>query len=274
MIKGLNLPKLIYSASSEYNPKIEVYQVGDDYRLSVNGTVQSASKGTQSVGNRYWGKMVEMITEENPEVRKILLLGLGGATMIHLINEQLPDARVLAVEIDEEMVKVAEKFFGLGDLKNLEIIIDDAFLVVTEPEKYDIDPYSFDAILVDVFCGNKYPELGSSGSFFANVKNLLRPGGMVIFNRIYLGDHQYEADEFVEAVEMNFERVRTEAVAGRSNADNLLVLGRVEGRTRIEDMESLSSEFSKDDEVYNVSNDPIGRVSTSVIPETPVNPSE
>ena len=85
----------------------------------------------------------------------------------------------------------------------------------------------FDAAIVDIFVGDKYPELGRSGNFIARLKSLVKPGGIIIFNRIYHGDHQEEVNMFIEMLHDFFVDVESVIIAGKTNSDNVLIYGRV-----------------------------------------------
>ena len=222
---NLKTSKLIYKTSSEYNELIEVYQIGDFYRLSVGGIIQSISSDNPSCKSRVWGRLVELIKEKRPKTRSILLFGLGGGTMVHLISRELPDAHVTAVEIDPKMVDIAKKYFDLGSLTNLKVIVDDALRVISTPEKFGLHRDTFDVVIVDIYCGAKYPDLGKSGTFFFGIKWFLKTGGLVAFNRIYIKDHQNEVDTFCELVGEVFSNVGSKTVAGRTNSDNILIYG-------------------------------------------------
>uniref|UniRef100_A0A7C4TKZ4 Methyltransferase domain-containing protein n=1 Tax=candidate division WWE3 bacterium TaxID=2053526 RepID=A0A7C4TKZ4_UNCKA len=219
------LPKLLYKADSKYNGAIEVYQVGHTRKLSVNDTVQSINWDSPSVMNRVWGRIVEVAKDLRPDAKNVLMFGLGGGTILHAFAKEMPGVNLTVVEIDPIMIDVAQKFFDLDQIPNLTIVNDDALRVISEPERYEFREDSFDVLVVDIFCGDKYPDLGKSGTFFGGVKWFLREGGIVLFNRIYLEKHQYEADIFVELVSETFSNVRTIPVAGRSNSDNILIVG-------------------------------------------------
>jgi len=224
---NLKAPKLIHKTTSEYNELIEVYQIGDNYQLSVNGVVQSISPDTPSCKNRVWGRLVDQIEEEKPEAKSVLLFGLGGGTMAHLISRQLPEAHVTAVEIDPVMVQIAKDYFAIDSLPNLKILTADALRVISTPEKYQLNKDTFDVVIIDIYCGDKYPDLGKSGTFFSGIKWFLKTGGLVVFNRIYVKDHQFEVDTFMELVEEVYSNVRSKSVAGRTNSDNILIYGEV-----------------------------------------------
>ena len=140
--------------------------------------------------------------------------------------KDFPNVKITTIEIDKEMVDVAKRYFELDKLSNHKVIVGDALRIIADPAKFDVETKSFDLIIVDIYCGNKYPDLGNSGTFFAGVRNLLRGKGLIVFNRIYLKNHQNEVDIFCDLVSQQFKDVKTKTVAGRTNSDNILIYGR------------------------------------------------
>lgn len=221
------LPKIVYTTESKYNGRIDVYEHNGHYRLAVGNTTQSLSSGAPHASRGTWGKMADLVASEQPQAKQVLLLGLAGGTVPHLLSKKLPNAAITAVEIDSEMVDVAKKFFDLDSIPNLNVVVGDAFGVVAGPAAFELTEKSFDALIVDIYHGEAFPDLAKSGSFFANLKKMLKSGGLIVFNRIYLQHHQEEVNLFTEQLKGFFTDIKTQLVAGRSNSDNILIYGRV-----------------------------------------------
>lgn len=224
---NIAIPKVIYETESEFNGKIQVVEIGNVRKLSVGNIVQSVSHDSKSAQNMVWGGMVELVQKVAPEARRILVLGLGGGAMQHIFSEKMPGIGIVSVEIDPAIVQVAEKYFDVGEIPNHKIITADACKFIVEPEKYDLEQEMFDVVIVDIYCGDKYPDLGKSGNFVARVKEMAAGGGIVIFNRIYIHSHQEDVNNFIEFLEDFFPEVETEIVPGRTNTDNVLIWARV-----------------------------------------------
>lgn len=226
VFSNIRLPKVVYETESKYNGKILVIEVGRTKRLSVDGVVQSVNWDSPSVERSYWSSMVRVLKEEVLDLRSIIILGMGGGTLCHLISHAFPNVQITSVEIDPEMVLIARKFFNVDEIPSHRIITDDACRVVASPEEFGIYEGSFGVAVVDIYCGQKYPDLGKSGTFFDGLKTLVSPGGLVIFNRIYWEDHQDDVNSFVEVVENYYHDVKSLIVAGKTNSDNILIYGR------------------------------------------------
>jgi len=226
-LQGLMLPKVVYSAQSEINGQIDVVQVGKTRKMKVGGIEQSLNWDAPSTERLVWGRVVDVLEHNESKLRNILVLGLGGATVQHLVARAFPEVHIVSVDIDPLMKDIAQKYFNLDNIPNHNVIIADACRVIVEPESYDLAKKSFQAAYVDIFVGSAFPELGKSGNFVAAIKEMVMPGGLVIFNRLYTRDHQDEVNLFIDFIEGFLHDVQTLVVAGYTNSDNVLIYGRV-----------------------------------------------
>lgn len=226
LLVGVNVPKIIFETDSQYNGHIKVVDFGTIRRIIVDNIVQSISYTAQSCARLYWGKVVELMKKEQPAPQNILILGLGGGTLVQLLSRSFPGVKITSVEIDQVMCDIAKQYFDLDSVANHRVLIEDALRVVIQPQQYGINEYEFDTIIVDIYNGEKFPELGSSGNFISALKNLLTPGGLIIFNRIYVQHHQDDVNIFIDYVSGFFRSVKNLVVAGYTNSDNVLIYGR------------------------------------------------
>ena len=60
-----------------------------------------------------------------PQQEKVLIIGLGGGSMIHFLNRYDPKVNVDAVEIDPVVVKIADQYFGVRSGGNVNIVTAD-----------------------------------------------------------------------------------------------------------------------------------------------------
>lgn len=111
----------------------------------------------------------------------ILVLGVAGGSVIKtLTNEIKFKGKITGVEIDENVVEIAEQFFELDQIPNLNLVVDDAFeFVLKTKEKYDL-------IIIDVFQDTKMPNFLFEDFFINRVNFLLQVNGFVLFNTMVL----------------------------------------------------------------------------------------
>lgn len=114
---------------------------------------------------------------ETDDVKSILLLGLGGGTVVKiLLNELNYKGNIVAVELDPVIVDIAMKEFGIVPDKKLELVCMDATEYVKSTRK------KFDMIICDIFVDNSLPEAITEDSFWINVAKRLSDDGIIVFN--------------------------------------------------------------------------------------------
>ncbi len=226
---GIALPKVIYRTKSEKSGEIEVSQEGSVRRLRVDRVTQSLNADSKMAHRMVWGRAIALLKQELPDARSVLILGMGGGTMGHYAAQTFPNIQIVDVEFDPVIVQVAKDYFDVDKIPNHKIITADACRVIVEPEEYDLKFSSFDAVIVDIFVGSAYPDLGKSGNFLAHICKMAVPGGIVIINRIYLEDFQEDVDIFIDTLSAFLTDTKTLIIPGKTNADNMLIFGRVRG---------------------------------------------
>jgi len=97
------------------------------------------------------------------------------------------------VEIDPEIIKIANDYFQLQNIPNLEIIIDDAFeFVLKTKEKYDL-------IIIDIFQDSTMPNFLFEQFFVGRLGEILQPNGYILFNTMTLDEsHNIRNNQYVK----------------------------------------------------------------------------
>lgn len=115
----------------------------------------------------------------------ILILGVAGGSVIKtLVDEIKFKGKITGVEIDLEIIKIANDYFKLNEIKNLEIIIDDAFeYVLKTKEKYDL-------IVIDVFQDTIMPNFLFEDFFINRINFLLNLNGFILFNTMVINEKE------------------------------------------------------------------------------------
>ena len=180
--------KILEERESKYNGNIKVVRsLGFGTYIQVNNLTQSGG-----VVESIWKSTLKRIAySEKRIVKNCLILGLGGGTVAKLIRKYYPKAKITGIEIDPVMVELGKKYLRLSNIK---IIVQDA---------YSFDPTGFDLVMVDIYCGDKFPEKFENERFLKKlVKNKL-----VIINRLYFADKRKEAVKFGNKLEKIFSKV-------------------------------------------------------------------
>ncbi|MBP6758024.1 MAG: fused MFS/spermidine synthase [Flavobacterium sp.] len=116
---------------------------------------------------------------------KVLVLGVAGGSVIKtLVDEIQFGGKITGVEIDKAIIGIANEYFHLDQIQNLEIVIDDAFeFVLKTKDKYDL-------IIIDIFQDVRMPNFLFEKFFIDRICFLLNSKGFILFNTMILSDKQ------------------------------------------------------------------------------------
>lgn len=138
-----------------------------------------------------------------PKPTNILILGLGGAVIPNAFYNIFPEADIDIVEIDPEVITLAEKYFNFKSGGRMKVYTGDAFTLLPWAKKYDV-------VVSDIFTTNYIPFHIMSSEFLGKIRNeVLKSKGVMavnvcnehpsfkshlrtIFNSF--GDHLYKID--------------------------------------------------------------------------------
>lgn len=177
------LPHVTYKKRSPYNRDIRVIHERGSYKLLVNGSRQSG----EYIKTLWQYALGEFHVIPSPDIKRILVLGVAGGTVIHLLHAMYPDAVIDGVDIDPEMLDVGKKYFSLDSVKGLTLTLRDAKDYVRESiQKKQL----WDMIVVDLYVGASIPAFVGEVQFLHDLKKILSPHGIVLVN--YLREFEYE----------------------------------------------------------------------------------
>ena len=178
------MPQTIARYSSRYNQDIRVLEEKGKKKLLVNGSRQSG----EYVRKLWQHAFCAFGIIPSPDVRRILVLGVAGGTVIHLLHALYPDAVIDGVDIDGQMLEIGRKYFGLDGMECLTLVESDAKAFLGKSARAN---KHWDMILVDTHVGPEVPEFVSDERFLTLIRRSLAPRGMVMIN--YLRELQYLA---------------------------------------------------------------------------------
>ena len=169
----------------------------------IDGELVLDSKNTNySYGNlqRILRKGLKFIGFETIKTKDhILVLGVAGGSVIKTLVDEIDfEGKITGVEIDNSVITIANEYFHLDQIKNLEIIIDDAFeFVLKTNDKYDL-------VIIDVFQDTKMPNFLFETFFINRICYLLQPKGFILFNTIVLNEKQKQLNlDFFNAFDVS-----------------------------------------------------------------------
>lgn len=115
--------------------------------------------------------------------KSVLVLGVAGGSVIRtLVDEIKFSGKITGIELDPEVVAIANSYFKLDKIKNLELIVDDAFeFVLKTKQKYDL-------IIIDIFQDTVMPNFLFEEFFINRTHFLLNTNGFILFNTMVITD--------------------------------------------------------------------------------------
>ena len=175
------LPLNIHKQNSAISKNIEVTWTNGELVLDSKNTNYSYGslqrilrKGLKDIG---FERILKMHT--------ILVLGVAGGSVIKTLSEEIKyKGKITGVEIDPEIITIANSYFHLDQIPNCEIIIDDAFeFVLKTKEKYDL-------IIIDIFQDTTMPNFLFEEFFQNRTCFLLKEKGIILFNTMCLSEKE------------------------------------------------------------------------------------
>jgi spermidine synthase len=167
--------------SKEKRERVRVQVDRFGKRLIVDETFASLYRPETPATGCVWDALAAPILALAPERRRrVLLLGLGGGSVARLVRALAPEADLVGVELDAEVVRLARAHFGL-DALDLEVRVEDARAVLRRETR------RFDLVVEDVFVGrgdavHKPDWLPHPGLDLA--AGLVAPGGLLVSNAL------------------------------------------------------------------------------------------
>ncbi|WP_028870717.1 fused MFS/spermidine synthase [Psychroserpens burtonensis] len=111
------------------------------------------------------------------KVNSILLLGLGGGSVIHTLRDDFNfQKHVTAVDIDPVIIDIAKTEFGLENNSKLKIICQDALQYINQ------NTQQFDLIIIDLFIDIDVPKQFLELSFWEAIIKSKSSNGVILFN--------------------------------------------------------------------------------------------
>ncbi len=171
----------IYETESAYN-YIQVLEFGDYRYLRLN-----EGQGVHSIYNpdalSYGGPWQQFLVGPffNPDlgpadVERIAIVGLAAGTTARQAAAVFPGVTIDGIEIDPQIVAAGNEYFGMGEVPNLNVIVQDGRWGLAN------SPYQYDLIGVDAYRPPYIPWHLTTQEFFQTVADHLAEEGVLVIN--------------------------------------------------------------------------------------------
>ena len=171
------IPINIYQKKSAVSKTLEITWANGELVLDSENTNYSYGslqrilrKGLKSIG-----------FETIVAMEDILVLGVAGGSVIKTLTDEIHyKGKITGVEIDPDIIKMANEYFKLKEIPNLDIVIEDAYAYVLKTNaKYDL-------IIIDIFQDTTMPGFLFEKVFIERIGSLLKTKGFILFNTMIL----------------------------------------------------------------------------------------
>lgn len=172
--------KILFVGDSAYH-RITVRETPLFREMQFNVAIQSRMRlGDPSGPGLTYSDAVHIGPLLRPHTRRVLLIGLGGATLPKQFLRFYPEVTMDVVEIDPLVVRVAQKWFALPNDPRLRVHIADGRTFVRRSSE------QWDLIIIDAYTTNRYgdtiPAHLTTREFFEEAARHLNRGGILHFH--------------------------------------------------------------------------------------------
>jgi len=132
-------------------------------------------KAPYDLAIRYTQKMMAFLLFQ-PRPKRIVLIGLGGGSLIKFCHRRMPGTQLTAVELDPDVIAFRDAFLVPPDDERLEILQADGAEYIANAEK------GIDVLLVDAFDKTGFAPSLANREFFDNAFAKLAGNGVLVIN--------------------------------------------------------------------------------------------
>lgn len=188
--------KIIHQSANEFGP-IFIEDAVHTRCLSFVPVDESKVRQTCMVRNNpeklvlsYQKVMLSALYLSSEPPKQVLMLGLGGGTLVTAMMQLLPQAHFDVVEINPAVARIAKEYFNFKENGNTTIFIQDGYEFVVNAKLLD---KKYDLIVVDVFSEQYIPPAFLTLNFVQAAKDILSPQGVIAVNTFI--NHEFSQTE-------------------------------------------------------------------------------
>jgi len=194
-------PKTIEIRHSSINGQISVVKLFGAYSLTAGGCTQSGG-----LVRSIWEKALQWIKRHKKmDAKSIAILGLGAGSAATVAHRLWQNASITGIELDQVMIELGTKYFGLGKIPHLKIVKSDAIHWVFQQKRRVRN--RFDLIIIDLYIGSQVTRESRQDNFLESVKNLLTTQGVVLVNHLIKKEGEGKTDNLKEKLARVFSHV-------------------------------------------------------------------
>jgi predicted membrane-bound spermidine synthase len=176
-------PIKIWKGSGTVNPVLELFLHRGEWQLTTNDAVYSDGTHYRPLTEAF--RKTEKLL---PRVKKVLILGSGLGSAIHILDKKGFYPSFTFIDKDEKVLELALALLKPSQKERVRVNCSDAATFIEEnKEQYDL-------IIVDVFFGRVVPGFVSTEDFIKKCRRCLNSDGIFILN--YMLNNQEDQQRF------------------------------------------------------------------------------
>ena len=167
--------------------------------FALDGSTQSEMRlgDPEELVSAYTRKMMGFLLFRS-RPRNILMIGLGGGSLVKYCHRHLPTTHITAVEIDAEVIALRTHFHVPPDDSRLRVVNEDGARHVATMANAD---QHTDVMLVDAYDRRGIANAVVSHLFLDNARQVLSPRGVFVMN---LAEDKDACDRHIETIQSVF----------------------------------------------------------------------
>lgn len=168
--------EVVFQQDSAYH-HIRVVERGATRHLVFNRSFQGGMFRSDPLRSPYlYTDYMHLAWVLKPNIRRVLVIGLGAGMIPKRIANDYPGATVDVVELDRAVASVARRFFALRDSDALRVIVQDGRVFLRQSEAI------YDLIVIDAYVAEGIPFHLATTEFLELARTHLAPDGIVAGN--------------------------------------------------------------------------------------------
>jgi spermidine synthase len=181
----VNGEKLIYEKISKYH-HIMVYEDGFIRTLRLGSGPDDGKQSRIDLNDPdylllEYTRLIFAALFVNDKPFKVLIIGLGGGALPRAISRYIPDAKIDVVDIDPDVVEVAEQCFMFTPGEMIKVHIGDGRTFI-QNMAHDASGKKYDLVILDAFNSSSIPKHLITKEFLKELMQVLDPKGVVAAN--------------------------------------------------------------------------------------------
>lgn len=173
VIEKVRGEKVIRTEKDE-NKTLTLTKGPDGISVKFNGITYSRRAEKKIFTGSYWDYFTPLpLIYDKPD---ILMIGLGGGTIVYQINRLYPkNVKMDVVELDKKMVELSKEFIP-EDIKKINLFIEDGIEFLKKTKK------RYELVFLDAYDGDKIPDSFLEEKTIEDINQVLKEDGILAIN--------------------------------------------------------------------------------------------